>query len=570
MTSGGDAADPDRSWWKESVVYQIYPRSFNDSDGDGIGDLRGITQKADYLDELGIDVVWLCPVYDSPQEDNGYDIRDYRAIDPEFGTMADWEALRDALHDRDVRLVMDLVVNHTSAEHEWFQRSRREEAGYEDYYHWVEGSPDEPPNNWESFFGGSAWSYDETRGAWYLHLFHGNQPDLNWRNPRVRESVTELIRWWLDKDVDGFRMDALNPLSKPAGYPDGDPDGDVVGEEQFFNGPRLEEYLSEIVETTSGRDAMTVAEMSHTDVDTAASYLGDDGVGLGMLFQSAHMEVDAGPDGIWDPSGPGEFDLPTFKRVMDRCQEGLRGRGWNAVFLGNHDQPRIVSRFGDDGEYRRESATLLATFLLTLSGTPYVYQGDEIGMTNAAFESLDEIDDVETIGAVEALTRRDGVDSFADVAHLVNYWSRDHARTPMQWSDEAHAGFTDGDPWFPVNDNYGEINVEKERSREDSVWHYYRRLIELRHDTDALVYGEYDLLLPDHPSVYAYTRTLGGERLLVVLNWSDAAATFEPEAIEPEAIEPADVETLAGNYDESPTDPMSSAFRPYEAAVYQI
>ncbi|SDF53078.1 oligo-1,6-glucosidase [Halorubrum xinjiangense] len=570
MTSGGDVTDPDRSWWKESVVYQVYPRSFNDSDGDGIGDLRGITQKADYLDELGIDVVWLCPVYDSPQEDNGYDIRDYRAIDSEFGTMADWEALRTALHDRDIRLVMDLVVNHTSAEHEWFQRSRREKAGYEDYYHWREGSPDEPPNNWESFFGGSAWSYDDERGAWYLHLFHENQPDLNWRSPRVRGSVTEMIQWWLDKDIDGFRMDALNLLSKPAGYPDGDPDADVVGEEHFFNGPRLEEYLGEIVATTAGHDVMTVAEMSHTDVDTAASYLGDDGVGLGMLFQSAHMEVDAGAEGVWDPSGPREFDLPTFKRVMDRWQEGLWGRGWNAVFLGNHDQPRIVSRFGDDGEYRRESAKLLATFLLTLSGTPYVYQGDEIGMTNAEFESLDEIDDVETIGSVEELRRRDGVDSFADVADLVNYWSRDHARTPMQWSDGAHAGFTDGEPWFPVTDDYGEINVEKERSREDSVWHYYRRLIELRHEEDALVYGEYDLLLPDHPSIYAYTRTLDGDRLFIVLNWSDEAATFEPDAIEPDAIESAAVETLAGNYDESPTDPTGSAFRPYEAAVYRL
>jgi Glycosidases len=564
MNSGENTTDQTRSWWKEGVVYQIYPRSFNDSNDDGVGDLRGITRKVDYLDDLGIDVVWLCPVYDSPQEDNGYDIRDYRAIDPEFGTMADWEALRDTLHDRDIRLVMDLVVNHTSVEHEWFRRSRRAEAEYEDYYHWREGSPDEPPNNWESFFGGSAWSYDDERRAWYLHLFHENQPDLNWHNLRVRESVTDMIQWWLEKDIDGFRMDALNLLSKPEGYPDGDPEADLVGEDQFFNGPRLKEYLHEIVETTSGHDVMTVAEMSHTDVETAASYLGNDGVGLGMLFQSAHMEVDVGPDGMWDPSGPREFDLVTFKSVMDRWQGGLWGRGWNAVFLGNHDQPRIVSRFGDSGEYRRESAKLLATFLLTLSGTPYVYQGDEIGMTNTEFASLDEVDDVDTIGSVEELRRRDDIDSFADVSHLVNYWSRDHARTPMQWTDEAHAGFTDDKPWFPITDNYDEINVKRERNREDSVWHYYRQLINLRHREDALVYGELDLLLPDHPSIYAYTRTLGDKRLLIVLNWSDEATIFKPET-----IDSADDKTLAGNYDEPPTDPIESTFRPYEAAVYR-
>ncbi|MFB6250676.1 MAG: alpha-glucosidase [Halobellus sp.] len=562
MTSGGARAGPDRSWWKEAVVYQIYPRSFNDADGDGIGDLRGITERVDYLDDLGVDVVWLCPVYDSPQADNGYDVRDYRAIDPEFGTMTQWETLRSALHDRDIRLVMDLVVNHTSSEHEWFQRSRREEAEYAGYYHWHDGDPDDPPNNWQSFFGGPAWSYDETRGEWYLHLFHENQPDLNWRNPRVRESITEMIEWWLEKEIDGFRMDAVNLLSKPGGYPDGDPDTDLVGASHFFNGPRLEEYLREIVETLSGYDVMTVAEMSNTDVDTAADYLGD-GVGLGMLFQSAHLELDTGPDGLWDPNGPDEIDLPAFKRVIGRWQTGLQNRGWNAVFLGNHDQPRIVSRFGDDGKDRRESATLLATFLLTLSGTPYIYQGDEIGMTNEEFDGLDGIDDIGTIGAVEELIDRGRIDAVAEAEHLINYWSRDHARTPMQWSDDAHAGFTDGEPWFPVNDNYRAINVDRERGHEDSIWQYYRRLIDLRHRHDILVYGEYELYLPDHPDIYAYTRTLEDDRALVVLNWAETATEIEGPLPEAESMD-----LVTSNYDDTATPPHGAVFRPYEAAVY--
>ncbi|WP_435074061.1 glycoside hydrolase family 13 protein [Halorubrum sp. HHNYT27] len=564
MTQRDSGSGQNRRWWKEAVVYQIYPRSFNDTDGDGVGDLPGIIEKVDYLDDLGVDVVWLCPVYDSPNADNGYDIRDYRSIMDEFGTMGDWEALLAALHDRDIKLIMDLVVNHTSDEHEWFRRSRERDAEYADYYHWVDGEPDEPPNNWESIFGGSAWTYDERRGEWYLHLFHETQPDLNWRNPRVREDVESMMRWWLKKGIDGFRMDAINLLSKAEGYPDGDPTAGLVGEERFFNGPRLEEYLSGLVDVLDEYDAMTVAEMPNTDVDTAARYL-EDGAGLGMIFQSDHMDIDAGPDGIWDPTDWGDLDLPEFKRAMTRWQTGLRGRGWNSVFLGNHDQPRIVSRFGDDEAYRRESATLLATFLLTLSGTPYVYQGDEIGMTNDTFESLDEIDDVETIGSVTDLFERGVADGFEDVRDLVNYWSRDHARTPMQWSAAENAGFTDGDPWLLVNENYREINVETERDHENSIWHHYRRLIDLRGEEDALVYGEYDLLLPDHPSFYAYTRTLGDDELLVVLNWSDGRPTFEAGT-----VDTADAEVLARNYEEPPTDPAGREFRPYEAVVYRL
>ncbi len=558
---GGES--PDRRWWKEAVVYEVYPRSFDDSNGDGVGDLRGVTERADYLADLGVDVVWLCPVYDTPNADNGYDIRDYRAIDDEFGTMADWEDLLSALHDRGIRLVMDLVVNHTSDEHEWFEKSRRREDGYEDYYYWRDGTPDEPPNNWESFFGGSAWTYDEVREQWYLHLFDEKQPDLNWRNPAVRDDVAEMVEWWLEKGIDGFRIDAINYISKVEGLPDGESGRSPTGLERFSHGPRIHEYLRELYDRTfSNYDVMTVAEMSGTTVEMAEEYLGEDGDGLDTIFHFQHMEIDVGKQGRWDTEGWGEWSLPEFKRIMSRWQR--LDDGWNSTYLGNHDQPRIVSRFGSE-EYREESAKLLATFLLTSRGTPYVYQGDEIGMTNADFASLDEIDDPMTVGAVESLIASGVVDSFEEVRALVNYVSRDHSRTPVQWTDGENAGFTDGDPWLPVNSNYQEVNVEAARADPDSVWHHYRRLTDLRSEDETFVYGEYDLLLPDHEQVYAYTRTLGDERRLVVLNWSDESATFDPDGVGVDAAE-----VLVTNYADPPTDPAGREFRPYEAVVYRV
>ncbi|ELZ27018.1 alpha amylase [Halogeometricum pallidum JCM 14848] len=564
-----ETTNPDSSrtaWWKEAVVYEIYPRSFNDSDGDGIGDIPGIVEKVDYLDALGVDVVWLCPVYESPDYDNGYDIADYRAIHGAFGTMADWEELLAELHDRDIRLIMDLVVNHTSTQHEWFRKSRRRAEGYEDYYIWRDGTPENPPNNWESIFGGSAWSYDDARGQWYLHLFHEEQPDLNWRTPAVREDVAEMMRWWLEKGIDGFRMDAVNLISKAEGLPDGDPENGLVGEEHVFNGPNLRTYLRELYDgVLSEYDAMTVAEMPNTDPDRAADYLGEDGAGLNMIFQFEHMDVDAGPGGVWDLDGWGEFHLPEFKRVVSRWQTELRGRGWNSTYLGNHDQARIVSRYGDDEEYHRESATLLATFLLTMGGTPYLYQGDEIGMTNVELNSIEEIDDVETVGAVEDMLESGEIDSFEEARGLVNYTSRDHARTPMQWSDDEHAGFTDGEPWYPVNENYSDVNVAAQRADEDSVWHYYRRLVDLRHEERVFVYGEYDLLLPDDESFYAYTRTLDEEAVLVVLNWSGRESVFDCAA-----VDTADATVLVGNSADPPADPQGARFGPYEAVVYRL
>ncbi|WP_416840234.1 glycoside hydrolase family 13 protein [Haloferax sp. DFSO52] len=560
MTTQRRHTDIDRQWWKEAVVYQIYPRSFNDSDGDGVGDIPGITEKVDYLDSLGIDVVWLCPVYDSPNADNGYDIRDYRSILDEFGTMADWEELLSELHARDIRLIMDLVVNHTSKQHEWFQKSRRRESGYEDFYHWQDGDPDEPPNNWKSIFGGPAWTYDDERGQWYLHLFDPEQPDLNWRNPDVRDAVTDVVTWWLEKGIDGFRLDAIDHLSKADGYPDGEPDDPINGLEHFSHGPRLREYLDELAAVFEDYDTMTVGEMGGADIEQVDDYTSMDG--LNSVFQFDHMEVTAGPNGPWHPEQLGEWDLTDLKEIINRQQGEI---DWPALFFGNHDQPRLVSHFGDDGDYRTESATLIATFLLTLRGTPYIYQGEEIGMTNDEFGSLEEVDDPMTTGIVEDLIADGVADSYADVADLVNYRSRDHARTPMQWDDSENAGFTTGEPWFALNENYTEINVESSLEEEGSVWDHYQRLIDLRNDEDVLVYGEYDCLLPDDEQLYAYTRTLGDETVLVVLNWSDDTVTFDSST-----VGTTDAEVMISNYTDSTDDPSTESLKPYEATVYRL
>jgi oligo-1,6-glucosidase len=554
----------EREWWKEAIVYQIYPRSFNDSDGDGVGDIPGIVEKVDYLEALGVDVVWLNPVYESPMADNGYDIADYRAIHPRFGTMADWERLLEELHDRDMRLIMDLVVNHTSEEHEWFVRSRDGDPEYRDHYVWREGEPDGPaPNNWESFFRGSAWRYDDERESYFLHLYDESQPDLNWENPDVRSDVFEMMRWWLEKGIDGFRMDAIDLLSKAEGLPDGDPDDALVGSEHYSHGPRLHEYLREIYDDTlANYDAMTVGEMGMASVEEAAASLGEDGDGLDMVFQFDHMNVDADENGPWGRAEPGDWELTELKEIVTRKQRRLE---WDALFLSNHDVPRLVSRFGDDDRYRAESATLIATFLLTMRGTPYIYQGDEIGMTNADFRSREEIDDPQTLGTIDDLLETGAVDAYEDVREFVNYRSRDHARTPMQWDGSPGAGFTDGEPWLKVNENRSRINVEAALADEDSVWHYYRRLIELRDAEDVLVYGEYELLCPDDEQLFAYTRTLEDERVLVVLNWSGEPATFEPAA-----LEAAGFEVLVGNYGESAADPTDAELRPYEAVVYRL
>jgi glycosidase len=570
----------DRTWWREAVVYQVYPRSFNDSDGDGVGDIPGIVEKVEYLDDLGIDVVWLNPVYESPNVDGGYDIADYRSIMDEFGTMADWEELLAGLHDRGIRLIMDLVVNHTSDRHEWFLNSRAGDGGYEDYYWWVDGDPDEPPNNWESGFGGPAWAWDEEREQWYLHLFDERQPDLDWRNEAVREEVFEMMEWWLAKGIDGFRMDVINLISKPDHLPDGDPDGGWVGGEHFCNGPRVHDYVSEMYDRVlADADVMTVGECIGVDVDEAARYVLPDGDGLSMVFHFDHVTLDFDDEAGWYEVAP--IDLPELKDVFTRWQNGLAGRGWNSLYLGNHDWPRAVSRFGDDDEYRRESAKLLGTLLHTLQGTPYVFQGEELGMTNYPWESLDQIRDADARNRVERMYEQGEADDFDDVKELIRYRCRDNARTPMQWDSTEHAGFTDGEPWLPVNPNHDEINVAAERDDPDSVWQYYRDLIALRSQHEVIPYGDYDLLLPGHEDLWVYTRMLatddGDERLLVTLNVSGSPTDFRlpAEADVDTAVAPdllianyADVREDDAGDDGHGVDVSSLSLRPWEARVY--
>ncbi|WP_254271272.1 glycoside hydrolase family 13 protein [Haloarcula marina] len=558
-------SDDERAWWKEAVVYQVYPRSFADSDGDGVGDLRGLIDRLDYVASLGVDIIWLNPVYDSPQEDNGYDISDYQAIYEEFGTMADWEDLLDEVHARDMKLVMDLVVNHTSRDHEWFVESRRGNPEYEDYYIWREGDGDGPPNNWESFFGGSAWEYDEEREAYYLHLYDTSQPDLDWTNEDVRQEVFDTIDWWLAKGIDGFRMDVINLLSKVEGLPDGDPDGEWVGAEHFIDGPEMTDYLEAMDEQVlSNYDVMTVGEMPQLTVDEATEYAAEDGP-LDMAFHFQHTKLDYDGDERW---AVGDWDLTELKEIIGRWQTGLEDEGWNALYWENHDQPRVVSRYGDPENYRRESATMLGTFVLTLRGTPYIYQGQELGMTNAPWDSKESLRDVDAINHAEELLEEPEYEDYDDVKDVVGYRSRDNARTPMQWDDGENAGFTDGDPWIQVNPNHDEINVAAADADEESVLNYYRELIALRKRRDALVYGAYEDLLPGHESVYAYTRTVEGEggrdRLLVVLNFSDADLTTDLP------VEFDDAAVLLSNYDADDDDPSTVSLAPYEARIYQL
>ena len=545
--------DEERTWWKEAVVYQIYPRSFADSDGDGIGDIQGIIDRLDYVSSLGVDVIWLNPVYDSPQRDNGYDISDYRAIHEEYGTMADWEELLDEIHARDMRLVMDLVVNHTSVDHEWFQKSRAGDPDYEDYYIWREGDGDGPPNNWESFFGGSAWEYDEARGEYYLHLYDKSQPDLDWTNPEVRREIFDAIEWWLGKGIDGFRMDVINLLSKADGLPDGDPTAEWVGQEHFIDGPEMMPYLTALDEQVlSNYDVMTVGEMPQLTVEKAKRYAGADGP-LDMAFHFQHTKLDYADGKRWSV---GEWDLADLKEITRRWQEGLAGDGWNAVYWENHDQPRVVSRYGDPENYRRESATMLGTYLFTLSGTPYIYQGQEIGMTNAEWPSLSEMRDVDAINHARELLE-DGVgERYEDVRDIVGYRTRDNARTPMQWDDTESAGFTDGKPWIQVNPNHESINVAASETP-GSVLNYYRALVSLRANHDALVYGDYEEIETGDDEVWAYTRTLNEQSLLVVLNFGDSEATVDlPET--------KTARLALSNYDGGEPERLA----PYEARVY--
>jgi oligo-1,6-glucosidase len=562
--------------WKQSTVYQIYPRSFCDSNGDGVGDLPGITGKLDYLQALGVDVVWLSPIYASPNDDNGYDISDYRAIMPEFGTMADFDQMLAGMHARGIQLMMDLVVNHCSDEHVWFQQARSSRDNpYHSYFIWAEPQADgSPPNNWEAAFQGSVWEWNEPTGEYYLHMFSKKQPDLNWENPQVRREVYDLMRFWLDKGVDGFRMDVINMISKPWNADGSLPDAPVVrdgflqpGFALTCNGPRLNEFLREMrSEVLNHYPTLTVGEAPMATVQQGRDITHPETGSLNMLFQFEHMDLDSQPGHPLGKWALKSLDLRDLKHTMSRWQDALYGVGWNSLYLSNHDQPRPVSRFGDDERYRVESAKMLATWLHFHQGTPYVYQGEELGVTNVAFPSIDDYRDIETLNFYQVATSQRGV-SPDDALRSIRAKGRDNARLPMPWTAGLHGGFTSGTPWIAAHPKSGQVNADKALADPDSVFYYYRRLIALRKRLPVMVEGRYALLMPDHPQVYAYTRSLGDECVLVVCNFG---ATEIPADL------PADMvahkaEWLIGNYPHDARVRLNGlTLRPYEALVLEL
>lgn len=542
------------AWWKERVFYQIYPRSFQDSNGDGIGDLRGIISRLDYLKSLGVGAVWLCPVYDSPNADMGYDIRDYERIMAEFGTMEDFEELLRGLHERDIKLVMDLVVNHSSDEHRWFAESRSSRDNpYRDYYIWRDGKDGREPNNWAFFFSPSAWSYDENTGQWYLHLFSEKQPDLNWENPSVREEVYAMMNRWFDRGVDGFRMDVITMIAKAPGLPDGTGEpgngGYVFSPEHFAFQPKLHEYLREMRSRCfDGRNCMCVGETSFVTTENANSLVGY-GRELDLLFQFDLMDMD-GEGSKWNAI---PLDVPKLKRIIAAWQGAI---DWNTLFLGNHDQPRVVSRFGDTGseELWKRSAKCLATLMYLQRGTPFIYQGEELGMTNAPFETREQLRDVEELNLL-ALCKSEA--ELAWAWRGIKAKGRDNARTPMQWSAGKNAGFTTGEPWIMLNPNHTRINAEAEEGDPDSVLNYYRALIALRNGTPALLRGDWRELLPENGQIVAYVRELEGEEYTVLCNLSGERAEL------PCAMSEFGKPVLAN----MPSDPAAEALYPYQALV---
>ncbi|GHU98010.1 glucohydrolase [Spirochaetia bacterium] len=547
-----------RNWWKECVIYQIYPKSFKDSNGDGIGDIRGIIGKLDYLAELGVGALWISPMYPSPGFDNGYDISDYEGIDPQFGTMADFERLLAGAHRRNIRIIMDLVVNHSSDEHPWFKESAASRTSAKrDYYIWRDGKNGGPPNNWGCIFGGSAWTLDERTGQYYLHLFSPHQPDLNWETVLLRQEIYRMMAAWLERGVDGFRMDVITLISKDQNFPDGPLKENGYGDSRPFtaNGPRIHEFLREMRQTVLSKyDAFALGEASGVTLEEALRYASSDGAELDMVFQFEHMDLDGGETFKWNNR---KIPIPELKQVLTKWQDGLEGKAWNSLYWCNHDQPRIVSRLGDEGPYREKSAAMLAICLHGMKGTPFVYQGEELGMTNMPFASLDQLRDVESIDAYNRYTMGSCFPRFSAEAMMayIRAKSRDNARTPVQWDSSEGAGFSSGSrdaardvgsagssaptanaaptpggvrPWIDVNPNYTIINAAEQRGRPDSVWNYYRRLIELRKHYPVMVYGEYALLDAGHPQVWAYTRKLGTETLLVICNFSCGRITVKP------------------------------------------
>ncbi|MBD8845584.1 MULTISPECIES: alpha,alpha-phosphotrehalase [Priestia] len=555
-------------WWEKSVVYQIYPKSFYDTTGNGVGDIAGIIEKLDYLKKLGVDVVWLTPIYKSPQRDNGYDISDYFVIQEEYGTMEDFDRLITEAHKRDLKIIMDIVVNHTSTEHEWFQEAKKSKDNpYRDFYIWKDQKEDgSAPTNWVSKFGGSAWEHDKLTEQSYLHLFDVTQADLNWENERVRRSVYDMMTFWFEKGVDGFRLDVINLISKDQRFLDDD--GSIApgdGRKFYTDGPRVHEYMREMnQEVFSKYDSMTVGEMSSTTVDHCIQYSHPDRGELSMTFNFHHLKVDYPNGEKWALA---DFDFIKLKEILSTWQTEMnKGGGWNALFWCNHDQPRVVSRYGNDELYHNKSAKMLAATIHLMQGTPYIYQGEEIGMTNPKFSSIDEYRDVESLNVYE-IKRAQGMNE-NEILEILKHKSRDNSRTPVQWSDEPNAGFTKGTPWINPADNYREINVEKALDDEDSIFYFYQKLIALRKQYDIITYGNYELILGEDEQIFAYIRNGADEKLLVINNFYGSETAFElPEDI---TFEGYHSEILLSNYKDSSKEFKQVLLRPYESIVYHL
>ncbi|WP_066393194.1 glycoside hydrolase family 13 protein [Neobacillus mesonae] len=550
-------------WWKEAVAYQIYPRSFMDSNGDGIGDINGIISKLDYLKDLGIDVIWVSPMYQSPNDDNGYDISDYQEIMAEFGTMSDFDLLLDETHKRGMKLILDLVINHTSDEHSWFIESRSsKDSPKRDWYIWRDGEKGKEPNNWESIFSGSAWEYDEQTDQYFMHIFSKKQPDLNWENKAVRSELYKMINWWLDKGIDGFRVDAISHIKKEAGLKDmPNPKGlkYVPAYDKMMNVEGIHTFLQELkVETFSKYDIMTVGEANGVTVEDTRDlelWVGEDEGKFNMVFQFEHLS-------LWDAEKKKELDIVELKNVLSRWQKALEGKGWNALFIENHDKARVVSTWGNDKEYWRESATAFAAMYFLMQGTPFIYQGQEIGMTNVQFASIDEYDDVSAKNMYR-LKREEGVPQ-QDIMEILWASGRDNSRTPMQWSNEENGGFSTGTPWLKVNPNYKEINVEGQQKDADSILNFYKKMIRLKKANEVFTYGTYDLLLKNDPQIFAYTRTLKDEKVMVVANLSLSDALIKGYTFNYDQL-------LLNNYEVNVHEPIRELnLKPYETRVYRI
>ncbi|SEO15707.1 trehalose-6-phosphate hydrolase [Amphibacillus marinus] len=557
-----------QAWWKKSVVYQIYPKSFNDTTGSGTGDINGIIEKLDYLKKLGVDVLWLTPIYESPQNDNGYDIADYYQIFSEYGTMLDFDRLLEQAHQRGLKIIMDIVVNHTSTAHNWFRQSASGKGNaYRDFYIWKDGKNGQEPTNWQSKFGGNAWQYDQDTDQYYLHLFDKTQADLNWENEQVRDAVYEMMNFWIDKGVDGFRLDVINLISKDQDFPDDD--GSVApgdGRKFYTDGPKIHQYLHEMNQHVfKGKKLITVGEMSSTSIANCVKYTNPEREELDMTFSFHHLKVDYPGGEKWSKA---PFDFQALKQILSDWQVGMhRGGGWNALFWCNHDQPRVVSRFGDDGSYHEQSAKMLATTIHLMQGTPYIYQGEEFGMTNPNFDDIDQYRDVESLNMYR-MKREEGLPEPTIMA-ILKQKSRDNSRTPVQWNGDRHAGFTTAEqPWINVAANYPTVNAEQALNNVDSIFYYYQALIKLRKQYDIVTTGSYRLILPEDRAIFAYVRKDQDEQLIVLNNFYNQPANYD---LSHEGLrEWSNEEVLIGNYNGQTGHALKGELRPYEAIVYRV